>query len=86
VVWARRGLADELPEKEIAVSLHSRKLHRRAEVVNQNPEMFDRVKRARAVWALANSSYGHQMDGGFGYDRAEGASASLSRKRAGVYG
>jgi DNA adenine methylase len=54
-----------------------------AEMVNQNPELFDRVKRAWAVWMLANASYGHQMDGGFGYDRVGGTSAGLSRKRAG---
>ncbi|MDR1094922.1 MAG: DNA adenine methylase, partial [Spirochaetaceae bacterium] len=65
-----------------AVSLHSRKLHRRAEVVNQNPEMFDRVKRAWAVWMLASSSYGSQLDGGFGYDRTGTTSKKLDNKRA----
>jgi DNA adenine methylase len=33
-------------EKEVAISLHSRKLHNHAWVVYQNPELFDRVKRA----------------------------------------
>jgi DNA adenine methylase len=70
-------------EKEIAISLHSRKQHRHARVIYENPEMFDRVKRAWAVWMLANASYGHQMDGGFGYDRVGGTSAGLARKRAG---
>jgi DNA adenine methylase len=42
-------------EKEIAVRLHGRKQHRQARVIYENPEMFDRVKRARAVWTLANS-------------------------------
>jgi DNA adenine methylase len=71
------------PEKEIAVSLHSRKQHRQARVIYENPEMFDRVKRAWAVCMLANASYGHKMDGAYGYNRAGGTSASLSRKRAG---
>jgi DNA adenine methylase len=33
-------------EKEIAISLHSRKKHRQAEVIYANPDMFDRIKRA----------------------------------------
>jgi hypothetical protein len=33
--------------------------------------MFDRIKRAWAVWALANFSYGCMLDGGYGYDRQE---------------
>jgi DNA adenine methylase len=44
-------------EKEVEISLHSRKLHRQARVIYENPEMFDRVKRAWAVWILVNSSY-----------------------------
>ncbi|MDR1148180.1 MAG: DNA adenine methylase [Spirochaetaceae bacterium] len=70
-------------EKEIAVSLHSRKLHHRAEVINQNPDMFDRIKRAWAVWMLANASYGCALDGGLGYDRTGGTSKKLDNKRAG---
>jgi DNA adenine methylase len=56
-------------EKEIEISLHSRKMHRHARVVYNNPDMFDRIKRAWAVWMPANSSYGGLLDGGFGYDR-----------------
>ena len=52
-------------EKEIKATLHSRKLHRHARVVYENPDMFDRVKRAWAVWMVANTSFGHQMDGVF---------------------
>jgi DNA adenine methylase len=33
-------------EKEVAISLHSRKKHHQAQVIYANPEMFDRVKRA----------------------------------------
>jgi DNA adenine methylase len=33
-------------EKEIAITLHSRKQHRQAQVVYENPDMFDPVKRA----------------------------------------
>jgi DNA adenine methylase len=70
-------------EKEAAVSLHSRKQHRQAEAVYQNPEMFDRIKRARAIWVLANSSYGCMLDGSFGYDRTGTNSKKIANKRAG---
>ncbi|MDR0600393.1 MAG: DNA adenine methylase [Treponema sp.] len=69
-------------EKEIEISLHSRKQHRQARVINENPEMFDRVKRAWAVWMLANGSYGCDLEGGFGYDRTGGTSKKLFNKRA----
>lgn len=36
-------------EHEVSLSLHSRDMHRRAEVIYANPDMFDRVKRAWAV-------------------------------------
>jgi len=69
-------------EKEVNISLHSRKLHTQAWVVYQNPEMFDRIKRAWAIWMLANSSYGHMLDGGFGYDRTTGGTTKkLANKR-----
>jgi DNA adenine methylase len=52
-------------QQEIEISLHSRKLHHHAEVVYANPDMFDRVKRAWAIWMLANSSYGAMLDRAF---------------------
>jgi DNA adenine methylase len=69
-------------EREIQISLHSRKQHHQAGVIYQNPEMFDRVKRAWAVWMLANGSYGCKPDGGFGYDRTGGTSRKLVNKRS----
>jgi DNA adenine methylase len=69
-------------EKEVAISLHSRKRHRQAQVIYENPEMFDRVKRAWAVWMLANSSYGCMLDASFGYDRTGGTSKKLDNKRS----
>ncbi|MDR2551546.1 MAG: DNA adenine methylase [Treponema sp.] len=68
-------------EREVAISLHSRKQHRHAEVIYHNPEMFDRVKRAWAVWMLANTSYGCMLDGGYGFDRVGTASKKLDNKR-----
>jgi DNA adenine methylase len=68
-------------EKEIAISLHSRKKHQQAEVVYANPDMFDRVKRAWAVWMLANISFGCKLNGCFGYDRTGTNSKKLANKR-----
>ena len=44
-------------QSEVAISLHSRKLHKHAQVIYDNPEMFDRIKRAWAIWMLANMSF-----------------------------
>ena len=68
-------------EKEITISLHSRKQHHQAQVIYNNPEMFDRVKRAWAVWMLASVSYGSNLDGGFGFDRCGTTSKKLKNKR-----
>jgi DNA adenine methylase len=68
-------------EREIEISLHSRKRHHHAEVIYANSELFDRVKRAWAVWMLANSSYGSKLDGGFGYDRNGTNSKKMANKR-----
>jgi DNA adenine methylase len=71
-------------EREVSISLHSLKQHNHAWVICQNPELFDRVKRAWAVWMLANSSYGCMLDGGFGYDRSTGGTTKkLINKRLG---
>jgi DNA adenine methylase len=44
--------------------------------------MFDRVKRAWAVWMPANISYGCKLDGSYGYDRSGTTSKKLANKRA----
>ncbi len=68
-------------EKEIMITLHSRDLHRKARVIYENPDMFDPIKRAWAVWVLASQSFGSMLDGSFGYDRSGKTSQSLKRKR-----
>ena len=68
-------------EREIEISLHSRKQHHHAKVIYENPDMFDRIKRAWAVWMLANSSYACKLDGGYGYDRKGSISKKLENKR-----
>jgi len=68
-------------EKEVLISLHSRDLHRRAMVIYQNPDMFDKIKRAWAVWVLSSQSFGAMLDGSFGYDRSGTTSKKVARKR-----
>jgi DNA adenine methylase len=70
-------------EREIEISLHSRKRRHETEVVYANPDMFDRIKRAWAVWTLANSSYGCKLNGCFGYDRYGTTSKKMANKRSG---
>jgi DNA adenine methylase len=68
-------------EREITQTLHSRRLHEQAWVIYQNPDMFNPVKRAWAIWVLANSSYGCKLNGTFGYDRKGCNSKKLDNKR-----
>jgi DNA adenine methylase len=68
-------------EREIGLSLHSRRQHQHAWVIYTNPDLFDPIKRAWAVWMLANISYGCKMDGSFGYDRQGSSSRKMAHKR-----
>lgn len=58
-------------EKEIRITLHSRDLHRKAWVINKNPDMFSEVKRAWALWVLSSQSFSANLDGPWGFDKSE---------------
>lgn len=58
-------------EKEVQISLHARDLHRKARVIYDNPDMFSDLKRAWAVWVLANQSFASGLDKDWGYDKAK---------------
>jgi len=68
--------------QQVSISLHSRELYRQARVVNENPDMFDRIKRAWAVWVFANCSFGANGDAGWGYDPAGTTTQKIANKRA----
>ena len=69
-------------EKHIHITLHSRDLHRQAKVIYSNPDMFNEIKRAWAVWTLAAQSFSSALDGTWGYDVAKGTtSKKISNKR-----
>jgi DNA adenine methylase len=57
-------------EKQIQITLHSRDQHRQARVIYDNPDMFSELKRAWAVWALANQGFASKIEGPWGYDVA----------------
>lgn len=72
-------------QKEIKATLFSREVHRQAAKVILNfPTLFSEVKRAWAIWVLANQSYGSMIETSstWGYDKSENTSAKrLYRKR-----
>jgi DNA adenine methylase len=72
---------DALAE-EVRISLHSRKLHKNASVVYANPDMFDRIKRAWAVWMLTNAGFGSMINGTWGSDAGGKRIKALRNKRA----
>lgn len=69
-------------EKEIKITLHSRDLHRKANVIYNNPDMFSEVKRAWAVWVMSTQSFASMLDGSWGYDIAKNTTTTkISNKR-----
>lgn len=57
--------------KLVQDTLHSRDAFRQAMVINQNPDMFDPIKRAWAIWTIAAMSFAAKLDGTFGYDKTD---------------
>ena len=66
-------------EKEVRISLHSRRLFTDASVIYNNPHMFSEIKRAWAVWVLAAQGFAGILDGSWGYDKLK---ATTSKKVA----
>jgi DNA adenine methylase len=61
--------------REIKATLHSRDHHMAAKMVLGYPHLFDHVKRAWAIWVLANEGYASRLDSSWGYDRKRNTSA-----------
>jgi DNA adenine methylase len=61
--------------KEIKATLHSREHHQTAKMVLGYPYLFNDVKRAWAIWVLANEGYASRLDSSWGYDRKRNTSA-----------
>lgn len=56
-------------QKEIRISLHSRDLHRKANVIYENPDMFTALKRAWAIWVLSSQGFSGQLGRSWGRDK-----------------
>lgn len=66
----------------VSTTLHSRDAFRQATVINQNPDMFDPVKRAWAIWVISSMSFASKLDGPFGFDKtADCTSKRIANKR-----
>jgi len=50
-------------DKEIKCTLHSKEEHQSAKIVMGYPQLFSEVKRAWAIWTLANQSFASMLDG-----------------------
>lgn len=69
-------------EREIKSTLCSRENHREARVILSYPKLFTDLKRAWAIWVLANEGYASRLDSDWGYDRKRNTSAKrLKNKR-----
>lgn len=67
-------------QKMIKRTLHCRNAHRQAEVIYYNPDLFDEVRRAWAVWVLCSQGFASKMNGPFGFDKT---SNTTSKRIAG---
>jgi len=64
-------------EKEIRISLHSRDLHRKAWTIYTNPDMFNELKRAWAVWLLAAQGFGGMLSDSWGRDKTQNKTVKM---------
>ncbi|MBD1364397.1 DNA adenine methylase [Mucilaginibacter sp. ZT4R22] len=56
---------------EVDASLSSRSIHRKAGYIYKNPEIYCELKKAWALWYLANFSFVGKLNGGWKYDSVE---------------
>lgn len=54
--------------KELNISLHSRLLHKHANAIMENPELFSPIKRAWAVFISATQGFASMLGSSWGYD------------------
>lgn len=69
-------------QKLVSATLHSREAFRQAMVINGNPDMFDPVKRAWAIWVISSMSFAAKLNGPFGFDKTSNCtSKKIANKR-----
>lgn len=68
--------------KEIKATLHSREEHENAEIVMKYPKLFSEIKRAWAIWVLANQSFASMLGGTWRCDLQKNSTATrINNKR-----
>jgi DNA adenine methylase len=66
----------------VRITLHSRRAHQDAHVINANPHLFTDIQRAWSVWVLSSQSFSSMLDGSWGYDKAKRTTTTkISNKR-----
>lgn len=69
-------------QKMIKRTLHCRNAYRQAEVVYHNPDLFDEVRRAWAVWVICSQGFASKMNGPFGFDKTDNTTSKrIANKR-----
>lgn len=58
-------------QKKVNITLHSRRQHKDASVIYNNPHLFNDLDRAWAVWVLASQSFASMIDSSWGYDKSK---------------
>lgn len=77
-------IRDDFRRLQMAIrrTLHSRDAFRQATVIYGNPDMFDEVRRAWAVWVLCAQSFASKMNGPWGYDKTNNTTSKrIANKR-----
>lgn len=66
----------------VRITLHSRKAHQDAKIINANPHLFTDVQRAWAVWVLSSQSFSSILGSSWGYDKGKRTTTrKISNKR-----
>lgn len=69
-------------QKMIQQTLHCRNAYRQAEIIYHNPDLFDEVRRAWAVWVISTQGFASKLDGPFGFDKTDNTcSKRIANKR-----
>lgn len=69
-------------QKKINITLHSRRQHKDASVIYNNPHLFNTLDRAWAVWVLASQGFASQIDGSWGYDKGRNTTTKKIHNKA----
>lgn len=72
-------------QKMIAITLHSRKQHQDADVIYNNPHLFNNLQRAWAVWVLASQSFASGLDKAWGYDKAKNTTTKKIHNKGAMF-